>query len=761
MLKWKLAYEENRNCADKKIRSIADINSSGFECLEATVPGSIELELMKSGKLPDLYFSVNTLEARKIENLHIWYYATFTAEEGDYLHFEGIDTIADIYINGELSAHSENMFIPCDVKNGIKSGENEVVVHIKPVCIESRKYASPTLSNALKYSFPTLYVRKPAHSFGWDIMPRIVSAGLWKEVEIRKAKTEKINELHLMVKNVDLENQKATVKAHINVDALGDFITDYSIRIKGSCGESSFCVEEVLWHNTFQFYFDVENAEFWWPKNAGKPNLYDVTAELICGGEVLDVYSLKFGIRTVSLDISEFTDENAGGEFCFRVNGKKVFILGTNWVPLDASHARDSERLDKALELLDDIGCNMVRCWGGNVYESDRFYEFCDEHGILVWQDFGMGCATYPQDKLFFEKIEEEVIYQVKRLRNHPSIALWAGDNEGDQFCLSGEGLKKDPACSKVTREIVKNAVYVHDYTRPYLPSSPYISERAFKENRPTPEDHLWGPRDYFKSDFYRNALCHFVSETGYQAFPSPKSLERFLANPKKIFNDDGNPTDEYLVHAACMETDPKAPYAYRIRLTHNQVVTLFGEASDDYETLIRQSQISQAEADKYFIERFRIGKWNRTGIMWWNLIDGWPQVSDAIVDYYYVKKLAYSYIKRIQKPVCLMIDEPKGGKAALFGANDLPKNVHIEYTVKEALSGKVRLHGETELCADTTQKIGEVLVDENEQTFLLIEWVIDGRTYKNHYFTNNIGIDYGEYVKAMKKCGFDEFEGF
>jgi beta-mannosidase len=291
------------------------------------------------------------------------------------------------------------------------------------------------------------------------------------------------------------------------------------------------------------------------------------------------------------------------------------------------------------------------------------------------------------------------------------------------------------------------------------------VSEDVYAGKGLMPENHLWGPRDYFKGDFYKDTFCHFASETGYHGFNSPKSLERFLKEPARIFEDDGTPTAEYLVHASGMETKSDAPYAYRIRLAYNQVVTLFGEAAEELDDFVRQSQISQAEAKKYFIEKFRIGKGKRTGILWWNLVDGWPQVSDAIVDYYYVKKLAYHYIKRSQQPVCLMFDEPENGAINLIAVNDLPASRQVSYTVKKydplTNTDAEILSDEVFLDADAVTNLAAVELPENEKHFYFIEWTMSGKNHQNHYFTNILDIDYSDYMLALQKYGMDEFEGF
>lgn len=757
-MQWKIAYAHHETAYQKQLFTIGDIERAGFDTMPASVPGCLESELMQAGKLEDLYFSTNTLNAQKLEDVHVWYFTKVDVQnEKQFLRFEGIDTFSDIYINGQLVKSTDNMFISYDVDQNLHIGENEVVVHIKPTMLEARKFTPPAISRTLKYNYPGLYARKAAHSFGWDIMPRIVSAGLWKEVKLLERKPDSIEQVYMLTHQIH-QDDLAFVHCFIHTELSDVFSQNYQVRVEGVCGESHFSAEQRLWHTSTKLFFEVPACKLWWPKNAGAQNLYDVTVTLLHNGEVCDTYTFAYGIRTVELEHTDITDSDGNGAFCFRVNGKKIFILGTNWVPLDALHYNDQARLPKALELLDDVGCNMVRCWGGNVYESDEFFDFCDRKGILVWQDFAMGCGIYPNEPEFAKRLEEEAVFQIKRLRNHPSLALWAGDNECDCEMRSS---KLDPNRNDLTRTVLKKCVELHDYARDYLPSSPYISTSAFRGEGLMPEEHLWGPRDYFKGPYYRDTFCHFASETGYHGFPSTESLRRFLKNPEKIFNENAVPTDEYLVHAASPELEANAPYAYRIKLAYDQVVTLFGKAEEQLDDFVRQSQISQAEAKKYFIEKFRIGKGKRTGIIWWNLLDGWPQVSDAVVDYYYNRKLAYHYIKQSQQPVCMMFNEPENGQCALVAVNDTASDQQLSYTVRRFSDDQVVLSGTCTVPADGIVQTDRLAVSENEKEFYYIEWSAKGKTGFNHYFTNILDIDYKVYMQALKQYAMDQFEGF
>ncbi len=781
-MEWKLAFAHNCDCKFMQIQSIANIQNAGLPIIEATVPGNVEMDLMREGILTDLYFSTNTLEAQNWEDAHYWYFTEFEVKNVDsYLDFEGIDTIADIYVNGEFEQSVDNMFTRYRVRPAFRPGRNEVVVHIKPVMLEARKFPNPAAATMMKYNYASAFIRKAPHSFGWDIMPRILTSGLWKPVTLRENQPDHIEEFYATTLEVDAEKQTAQLKFFIRAELSGDFARDYSYTIEGCCGDSSFECGGRLFHTAAHADVTVEGAKLWWPKPVGEPDLYDVKVTLYrrdrVEGDVaegapreVDTHSCRIGLRTVKLDRTDTTDTEGNGRFQFEVNGRPIFALGTNWVPIDALHANDVKRLPKALALLDEIGCNMVRCWGGNVYEDDIFYDFCDEHGVLVWQDFALGCAVYPQAEELLHRIGAEAAEQIKRLRNHACLALWAGDNEVDS--AYNWSMHRDPNVNLITREVLRRAVLEHDFNRDYLPSSPYFSPAAYAGGLETiPENHLWGPRDYFKGPYYKNTFCHFASETGYHGFNSPASLRRFLREPEQIFEpgsltpegdiaEGGRPTAEYLVHASCMVPEMSDPYAYRIGLAYRQVQTLFGKAEKELAAFTKQSQISQAEAKKYFIEKFRIGKGKRSGIIWWNLIDGWPQVSDAIVDYYYCKKLAFHYILRSQQPVCLMFDEPAEGRIALYGVNDLTQEKQISYTVTNLTTGLQMLSGSAVLSAESSAAIDALAVTEDEQNFYLIEWEMDGKVYKNHFHTNLLKIDFEKYMAAISKCGMNEFEG-
>ncbi len=417
----------------------------------------------------------------------------------------------------------------------------------------------------------------------------------------------------------------------------------------------------------------------------------------------------------------------------FVVNGEKVFAKGSNWVPLDALHSRDPLHLAGAMAMIRDLNCNMVRCWGGNVYEDHAFFDECDASGIMVWQDFALACALYPQTDDFCTVMAHEAEVIIRRLRQHPSLALWAGNNENDGFYYGGWlAAPLDPNTDRLSREVLREAVRWCDPYRDYLPSSPYMSPEVVASGAPykwMPEDHLWGPRDDFKGPYYTGSPCHFVSEIGYHGCPCRASLERMMdADHLWPWQDN----EQWLTHDVRPHRD-MTNYNYRIALMGKQIAVLFAKAPDNLDDYILASQISQAEAKKFFIERFRSGKWRRTGILWWNLRDGWPIISDAIVDYYGGRKLAYEVIKRVQADVCAICGEPETGWHTLHVVNDTLQPAAGELTVRDLDSGTVLFAGSYQVEANGCAEAGAVPTAEKPAMWVL-EWTHNDRRLCNHY---------------------------
>ena len=738
----------------EKSSDLAMLESSciGGKILNGAVPGNFELELLKERLAKDPFYGKNILEMYQYEDCHVFYARTFyfepAADTSPEFIFTGIDTLSDIYLNGIKIASTCNMYITHRIPAQIKQGENDLLVHLKPSCLEARKNEVSAGFSHQRYNYECLRLRKAPHTFGWDIMPRLVSAGIYRTAGIYNRPAESFKQVYIMTSAVNLNEKTADLELFFEIEIGNKPIHGYSIQIEGKCGESEFSHNDKLWFTSGRIKIMADNVLFWMPKGYGEANLYDVKVKLLKDGKTAESYSLKLGIRTCSLIRTGTTDMFFKGDFHFEVNGKKIFILGTNWVPLDAYHSRDISRLPECLKLLEDSNCNMVRCWGGNIYETPAFFYKCDELGILVWQDFAMACGIYPIDSEFMKVLCDETVDVIRSLRQHACIVLWAGDNECDQF-IHDDPYKRNPNFNRLTREVLRDVTAMEDPARSFLPSSPYFDEEAAKLPQAfLTENHLWGPRDYYKSDFYKNSLSHFASEIGYHGCTAKVSMEKFLS-PDKLWSWQNN--DEWNLHASSPEAKSNAPYVYRIELMAKQIRELFGSIPDNLDDFILASQISQAEAKKFFVELFRTSQWKRTGLTWWNLIDGCPQFSDAVVDYYYVKKLAYFYLQQSQKPFIITFNEPHEWKIKLIAVNNSQSSIEVKYKIRDYENGKILLSGKKN-CADAESTIIDSLgYSQGEKKIYLIEWEAGVFSGRNHYLAGNPPFDLFWYRSFLK----------
>ena len=711
--------------------------------LKGQVPGCVQLDLSRAGYLPkDLFFGENILEAEKYEHHEWWYEKTFTApkeKKNIYLVFEGVDCLAEYYLNGTKIGESANMLISHEfrIDDYLKDGENALTVHIKSATLSAdKKDYSVRMINSLFAD--GCHLRKAPHSFGWDIMPRAVNAGLWREVRL-----EVRDEIYFSQTFIADVFDGKTFYYTLGTD--NEYVNDVEIELIGSCGDSTVSGKHRCKRRYGRFILTIDNPKLWFPYGYGDANIYDCKARIYKGGELIHEKDISFGIREVRLERRD-PEGYDKGQFRFLINGVEIMCKGSNWVPLDAFHCRDAERYDKALELVRDIGCNILRMWGGNVYEDNKFFDFCDRNGIMVWQDFAMACAQYPETDEFEKAIKDEVSKVIRKLRQHPSIVLWAGDNEVDA-CFP----MYNPNENKITREWIPQCVKDNDIGRPYLPSSPYISpkmyEAGFRSQVPgsiLPEEHTWGPRDYYKSDYYKNNNAHFISEAGYHGCPCLESIKKFIS-PEHVWPYKNNP--EWILHSSDQNGNDA-----RVMLMEKQVRQIFGEVPTNPEDYALASQISQAEAKKYFIERMRTGRPEKTGIIWWNLLDGWPQMSDAVVDYFFEKKLAYGFIKRSQAPFSIAAGEISNWALPIYACNDTLQPKCGKYTVKDAESGEI-LHG-SDFVAE--KNASTLLVNlpsyYSDKRMLIIEWEIDGEFGYNHYMCGYPPFSFEFYKEMIKK---------
>lgn len=725
-----------------------DLASKGLPSIPAQVPGNVELDLLAAGQIPDPYVGSNIKILQQYELYEWWYETSFPApaQHGrTELVFHGADCLATYWLNGVELGSSDNMLIShtFDITSRLVPGENKLHVRLRSPIIEAMNKEYDPSMWAMEYNWAQLWVRKAAHGFGWDIMPRAVSAGLWRDVELVIHDAAEIRDMYFFTRAASEGHANVGIyyQLHVNPALLGAL----TLRIVGRCGDAEFHREARIGFSAGSVDLSIHGAKLWWPRGYGQANVYDVTTTLLHNGTVLAERTDTFGIRTVELLRTQITSAENPGQFQFRVNGVPVFAKGSNWVPADMFHSKDKARIPAILDLFADMNCNIVRIWGGSVYEDHDFFERCDREGFMVWQDFSFACALYPQTEEFYEAVRTEARFIVRKLRNHPSLVLWCGDNEIDAF---SHNRTIRPANNKISREVLPAVVQQCDPYRPYLESSPYVPDEVWrnKDMSLLPEEHLWGPRDYFKSKFYSGSKMHFISEIGYHGCPSPDSIRRFI-DKEHLWPFQNN--EQWAYHSS----DPiglEGIWASRIGLMADQVKEMFGIVPDNLDDFALASQISQAEAKKYFVEMMRIKKGLRSGIIWWNMMDGWPQFSDAVVDYYFNKKVAYYYLKNVHQDICIMIDEPADWHVRAVVSNDTLQAKQGTFRIWDADSGADLLKGEFYSHANGNADLGRIRISHSEQRLFVIEWTIEGKSYRNHYLLGFPGFSLDAYKKWL-----------
>ena len=723
----------------------------GIDCISAVVPGNVELSLAEAGIISgEMFKGMTTVENERFEEYDWWYQKEFKIDKDIsgkrvFLSFGAVDCFADYYVNGIKVYESENAFmeIEFDITDYINlDSKNTVHVHIKPVVryVFGQKFNQYMAASRVGHQ---TFVRKPAHSFGWDIFPRAVSAGIWRDACIVIDDGCSFEEFSYYVETATEFKAQVRFQAVINMP-YSEFKKDVKVRISGVCGKSRFIAMLDMRHFKSGFLtVEIDNPQLWWPYGYGQPNIYNLTYELLTDDVIRDVGKMNMGIRTAVLKRTEGMKED-GHCFKFVINGTDIMCRGSNWVPLDAYHSRDKKKYERALKLFTDTHCNIVRVWGGGVYEQEEFYNYCDRHGIMVWQDFMMACFIVSMDEKTMNNLKQEAEWAVKSLRHHPSIVLWSGDNEIDENnALNG----MRPGINKINRELLPEIVELNDVGRPYLSSSPLIPDEFFKDYKNGKdifvERHLWGARDYFKAGFYVNSAAHFVSETGYHGCPCRSSVEKIVDSEYvwPIFNK------QWSLHSS-----DQSGSMHRVELMANQIKQFFGFMPDNIDDFILASQISQAEAKKYFIERVRIRKPYTSGVIWWNMIDGWPQMSDAVVDYFFETKLAYEYIKRSQEPFVLMIDEMKDWNYTLVASNDTLDKKEGNYSVYDIDTEEILASGDFSIDINSNAELAKIPMMYSEKRFIVLKWEIGEKKFYNHYLCGMPEFDFEMYKKQMKK---------
>ena len=712
--------------------------------IPSNIPGNVEIDLMKANLLPNIYQGTNVELTRAYELYDWWYVKDFEVQDlwqdkDIFLVFDGVDTYAEYFLNGVKIGESDNMLISHEfaVDSCLKQGSNQVAVHIFSAIKKAENFAVDPLQVADWECFENLRCRKPAHCYGWDIFPRVVSAGIWRSVRLEYR--EKIRIENVYLSTMFVRDDLAGLAFHYELKLPAELFGKYHIEFYGKCKDREFKFTYPVTFKAATKFPYVNNPVFWWPNGMGAANLYEIKVTLRDKNEeLIDEKVLHFGIRHVRLERADFYGDNG---FRLYINNQPVLCKGANWVPLDVLHSKDAEKYEECVMNYVENNSNMVRVWGGGVYEDEKFFELCDKYGIMVWQDIMLSCHLYPQDEDFSKQLSKEVESFVRRVRNHPSIVMYCGSNETDwiYFCTG-----QDPNDDVLTRKVIPEAIRRNDPYRVYYPSTPMFTKEYVKKmggrflidlqeieasRTDMPEEHYWWHRDDYET--YADMKHCFVGEIGYSGCISLDSMKECM-DVSSLCVENEYTGDAWKYHDYSTDGDIRHATKY-----------YFGELPDTLADFVLSSQILQAEAYKFLIEQTRVKKPYMTGILLWNMRDGWPAYNSALVDYYGRKKLSHDYVKQSQQPLVMVMDKMVG-----YVCNDSLNAFEGTYCVYNA-QGKALAEGTFDVAANQNQKLGdfaEVIKDK----YLILELKVKDEVYYNHYINGKRTHDFKEYKQFL-----------
>ena len=643
-------YSENIILLDKGWRFK---NVTADQWNPATVPGVVHLDLFDNGIIKDPYEGNNEITQRWIE-FEDWEYSTTIIADEKLLQqahvelvFEGLDTYTTILLNGIEILVTDNMFREwtVELKPHLNLGNNELTVifhsplNLNKKNVENSPYELPA-ANETVYLKVSPYTRKAAYHFGWDWGPRFVTSGIWRPVYLKTWNTLKVNDITYTTAKVSSNEWQIDFDFEIEYDL--DQAGSYDLRIV----DKNYKIQLTKGINLIKQSVQLNNFAYWNPKDYGNQWQWEGDFMISTAFTLLAKGNLKAAFREIELVNGP---DSIGTSFYFKVNGKPFYAKGANYIPQDLFLPRvDSARYEKLIQQAVDANINMIRVWGGGIYESDYFYDLCDEHGILVWQDFMFANSMYPNDPSFIDNITAEVEYNVKRLRNHPCIALWCGNNE-IEVAWENWGWQKQYGYSKedeteiwntytsIFHELIPQTLEKLSPNIDYVPTSP-LSNWGKPENFNHSSMHYWGvwhgkePIENFAKNVGR-----FIAEYGYQSFPNYATLANVIkeADLNLVSEVMKNRQKSYIGNGIIQKNVIK--YAYE---------------EVDFEEWVELTQLVQAHAYGYAIRQHRIQTPHCMGTLFWQLNDCWPGPSWSVIDYYGNEKGAYSEVQDHYKPI-------------------------------------------------------------------------------------------------------------
>lgn len=638
------------------------------EWMSARVPGTVHQDLLDHGRLPDPFYGMNEQKVQWVEKEDWLYRTVFTVtadqlkSDAAWLTFEGLDTYADVYLNGSLLLKADNMFVghKLAVKDVLREGENRLMIRFRsPVEETAPQWDTDGFNypadNDHSEKRMSVYTRKAPYSYGWDWGIRLATSGIWRPVKLTFCNGAAIDDF--FVRQQEVTEQVAKVDNQLEINNVTTTPKEAQVKVVYAYGEQADTLTRTVvlqpGKNSLSMPAWIEKPHLWMPNGWGDPALYTFTATVSVDGKEVASREEAIGLRSIRVVME---DDKDGKSFYFEVNGKPMFAKGSNYIPGDALLPNmTGERYARLFEDIRAANMNMVRVWGGGIYEDDRFYEEADRNGILVWQDFIFACTTYPHDPTFLKRVSEEAVYNMCRLRNHASLAMWCGNNEiYEGMRYWGWKDKYSPVVWKemtegydvLFRQLLPELVEANDPGRFYMHGSPYEANWGRPESWKIADSHNWGTW-YGQKPFESldTEIPRFMSEYGFQAFPEMKTI-RMFASP-----------EDYELESPVMNAHQKASIGnFLIKKT----MALYYKVPEKFEDLIYAGLILQGQGMRHGIEAHRRHRPYCMGSLPWQLNDSWPVVSWSSIDYYGNWKAMHYQIRRAFAPV--LVDAIKEG---------------------------------------------------------------------------------------------------
>lgn len=622
------------------------------------VPGTVQHELLRRGLLPDPYYGTNE-ELVQWVGEQAWTYR-LTFDVGDYddtrayqLHFAGLDTYASVQLNGQLILQTDNMFRRWDVRidSLLQPTDNQLIIHFQapstvaaPLLGQRPPYDRTAVNDTSEPRFAN-YVRKAQFHFGWDWGLRLVTTGIWRPVYLESWPQARITEVQL--EQEQLTAEEANLSASINLQRHAN--ADYVLQISHATTGEVYAEHQLSpLATSAELRFRIPDPQLWWPAGHGTPHRYPIQISLLANDQLIDQQVYQLGLRTVEL--VQRPDKH-GESFFFRINGRPIFIKGASYIPQDAVLTRITpEQKTKLLQSAHDAHLNLIRVWGGGIYEDEHFYNTCDSLGLMVWQDFMFACAAYPGHDAFIDNIRAEAIDNIKRLRHHPSIITWCGNNEvymamdhwgwDKEFDITkAEQKEMDAVYHRIFQDVLPKALAEHDPMRPYSHTTPN-SQWWKTEGLGRGTLHYWGvwhgPDDF---SGYENKVGRYMNEYGFQSFPSMPTIAAFADS------------SQWALDSPVMDHHQKS---YVGNGLIGKFTEKYGEPADNFADSVEQSQLVQYEGMRRAILSHRLRWGYCMGTTFWQLNDCWPGPSWSAIDYYGRAKVFFKELPNLYAPITI-----------------------------------------------------------------------------------------------------------